>query len=50
MQKVGVGIKKINHYTYYQDSIRGRFSSVHPDSAAGDITKVEVGEEGLHFI
>ena len=31
-------------------TIRGKFSSVHPDLAAEGITKVEVGEEGLLFI
>ena len=39
-------IKEIIHY----DTIRGKFSSVHPDLAAEGITRVEVGEEGLHFI
>ena len=46
MEEVGAAIKEIIHlYT-----IRGKFSSVHPDLAAEGITKVEVGEEGLHFI
>ena len=31
-------------------TLRGKFSSVHPDLAAEGITKVEVGEEGLFFI
>ena len=31
-------------------TIRGKFSSVHPDLAAEGITRVEVGEEGFHFI
>ena len=39
-------IKKIIHFS----TIRGKFSSVHPDLAAEGITRVEVGEEGLHFI
>ena len=39
-------IKEIIHYK----TIRGKFSSVHPDLAAEGITRVEVGEEGLHFI
>ena len=44
MEKVGAAIKKIIHY----QTIRGKFSSVH--LAAEGITRVEVGEEGLHFI
>ena len=31
-------------------TIRGKFSSVHPDLAAEGITRVEVGDEGLRFI
>ena len=45
-EDLGAAIRKvIHHYT-----IRGKFSSVHPDLAAEGITRVEVGEEGLHFI
>ena len=44
--ELGAVIKEIIHY----DTIRGKFSSVHPDLAAEGITKVEVGEEGLFFI
>ena len=44
--EVGAAIKEIVQY----DTIRGKFSSVHPDMAAEGITRVEVGEEGLHFI
>ena len=43
---IKAAIQKIIHYK----TIRGKFSSVHPDLAAGGITKVEVGQEGLHFI
>ena len=46
MEEVGAAIKEIIHYK----TIRGKFSSVHPDLAAEGITSVEVGEEGLHFI
>ena len=46
MEEVGAAIKEIIHY----HTIRGRFSSVHPDMAAEGITRVEVGDEGLHFI
>ena len=46
MEELGAAIKEvIDYYT-----IRGKFSSVHPDLAAEGITRVEVGEEGLHFI
>ena len=46
MEKVGPAIKEIIHHY----KIRGKFSSVHPDLAAEGITRVEVGEEGLHFV
>ena len=46
MKELGAAIKEIIHYK----TIRGKFSSVHPDLAAEGITRVEVGEEGLHFI
>ena len=46
MDELGAAIKEIIHYK----TIRGKFSSVHPDLAAEGITRVEVGEEGLHFI
>ena len=46
MEEVGSAIKEV---IYYQ-TIRGKFSSVHPDLAAEGFTRVEVGEEGLHFI
>ena len=45
-EDLGTAIKEIIHY----NTIRGKFSSVHPDLAAEGITRVEVGEEGLHFI
>ena len=46
MEKLGEAIKQIIQFK----TIRGKFSSVHPDLAAEGITRVEVGEEGLHFI
>ena len=46
MDELGAAIKEIIH----NKTIRGKFSSVHPDLAAEGITRVEVGEEGLHFI
>ena len=45
-EDLGPALKMIIHYK----TIRGKFSSVHPDLAAEGITRVEVGEEGLHFI
>ena len=46
MEEVAAAIKEIIEFK----TIRGKFSSVHPDLAAEGITRVEVGEEGLHFI
>ena len=46
MEEVGVAIKEIINYF----TIRGKFSAVHHDLAAEGITRVEVGEEGFHFI
>ena len=46
MEEVGAAIKEIIDFK----TIRGKFSSVHPDLAAEGITRVKVGEEGLHFI
>ena len=46
VEELGAAIKEIIQYK----TIRGKFSSVHPDLAAEGITRVEVGEEGLHFI
>ena len=45
MEELGEAIKEIIHHP----TIRGKFSSVHPDLAADGITRVEVGDEGLHF-
>ena len=46
LEEVGAAMKEIIQY----NTIRGKFSSVHPDLAAEGIARVEVGEEGLHFI
>ena len=46
MEELGAAIKEIIQYY----TIRGKFSSVHPDLAAEGIARVEVGEEGLFFI
>ena len=39
----------INNIIQYH-TIRGKFSSVHPDLVAEGITRVEIGKEGLRFI
>ena len=46
LEELGAAIKEI----IQSKTIRGKFSSVHPDLAAEGITRVEVGKEGLHFI
>ena len=46
MKEVGAAITEVLNYK----TIRGKFSSVHPDLAAEGIIRVEVGELGLHFI
>ena len=45
-EDLGKGIKEIIHHK----TIRGKFSSVHPDLMAEGITRVEVGGEGFQFI
>ena len=45
-EDLGTAIKMIIRYL----TIRGKFSTVHPDLAAEGITRVEVGEKGLHFL
>ena len=46
MDELGGAIKDIIQHK----TIRGKFSSIHPDLATEGITRVEVGEEGLYFI
>ena len=46
MEEVWAAIKEVIQFR----TIRRKFSSLHPDLAAEGITRVEVGEEGLHFI
>ena len=46
MEEVGAAIKKVINY----ETIRGKFSLVHPDLMDEGILRVEVKEEGLHFI
>ena len=42
----GSVIKEVIHCK----TLRGKFSSVHPELRREGIVRVEVGEEGLHFI
>ena len=44
--ELGSVIQEVIHYV----TLRGKFSSVHPELRREGIIKVEVGEEGLHFI
>ena len=46
MEEMGAALKEIIQFK----TLRGKFSSVHPDLAAQGITRVELGEEGLYFI
>ena len=46
LEEVGAAIKEVIQY----NTLRGKFSSIHPVLAAEGITRVEVGEEGLLFI
>ena len=44
--EVGRIIQEVIHF----HTIRGKFSSVHPELRREGIVRVEVGEEGLHFV
>ena len=44
--ELGNDIKKVIHY----HTLRGKFSSVHPELRREGIIRIEVGKEGLHFI
>ena len=44
--ELGSFIKEVIHYK----TLRGKFSSVHPELEREGIVRVEMGEEGLHFI
>ena len=45
-EDIAAAIKDVMNYK----TIRGTFSSVHPDLEAEGFIRVEVGEEGLHFV
>merc|ERR1711951_133479 len=46
VEELGDLIQKVIHYY----TLRGKFSSVHPELRREGIIRVEVGKEGLHFI
>ena len=43
--ELGAALREVIHY----DTIRGKFTSVHPDLRARGITRVEVRDDGLYF-
>ena len=45
-EELGSVVKKVIHFR----TLRGKFSSVHPELRREGIVRVEVGEEGLNFI
>ena len=45
-EDLGELIKKVIHY----HTLRGKFSSVHPELRQEGIIRVEVGKEGFHFV
>ena len=46
VEDLGKVIKEVIHYR----TLRGKFSSVHPELRREGIVRVEVGKEGLQFI
>ena len=46
VKELGKIIQKVIHYY----TLRGKFSSIHPELRREGIIRVEVGKEGLHFI
>ena len=46
VEELGDAIQEVIHYY----TLRGKFSSVHPELRREGIIAVEVGNEGLHFI
>ena len=45
MDELGAAIKEVIHFK----TLRGKFSSVHPDLLAEGITRVEVVQDGIQF-
>ena len=46
VEELGDVIQEVIHF----HTLRGKFSSVHPELRREGIIRVEVGKEGLHFI
>ena len=46
VEELGDVIQKVIHFY----TLRGKFSSIHPELRQEGIIRVEVGKEGLHFI
>ena len=46
VEELGDVIQRVIHYY----TLRGKFSSIHPELSREGIIRVEVGTEGLHFI
>ena len=46
VDELGKVIQEVIHYF----TLRGKFSSVHPELRREGIIRVEVGKEGLHFV
>ena len=46
VEELGDLIQEVIHYR----TLRGKFSSVHPELKREGIIRIEVGKEGLHFI
>ena len=45
-EELGSVIKEVVHY----HTLRGKFSSVQPELRREGIVRVDVGDEGLHFV
>ena len=45
-EKIGALLREVINFP----SIRGKFTSIHPDLRAEGIMRVEVRDEGLHFV
>ena len=46
VEELGDVIQNVIHH----HTLRGKFSSIHPELRGEGIIRVEVGKEGLHFI
>ena len=46
VEELGDAVQEVIHY----HTLRGKFSSVHPELRREGIIRVEVGKEGLNFI